>query len=138
MPKETSTKRTKRSFTTKTTTKKTTPTEKPITKKDTPNSTAQKARLIKKIDQQAQDSQIEKQIKKTEKKIPIGIRIFFGCSLLLFCIALYKAILLPKIIQRTPNDPIVNITDNELPILTDDTISFDNTMPDEPIIESQT
>jgi hypothetical protein len=153
MPKTTSTKpSTKKSTTTKTTTKKISFRKKPITKKELPSTTAQKARLIKKIAQQAEEQQIEQQIKKAihsparknaegKRTIPIGIRIFFGCSLLLFCIALYKAILLPKIIQHNSDMPTVttvtNRETNQPPILTDN-ITTNESITYEPITESQT
>lgn len=112
--------------------KKPTKTEKP-TKKPSINPTQQKERLIQKIAQQAKDAQIEKQAKKVEKKIPIGIRIFFGCSLLLFCIALYKTILFPKIIQSQPSNTLtadVSTVDVENPEMNEPYFPPDSSISD--------
>ena len=48
-------------------------------------------------------------VKKTDKstKIPLWVRIFFGCSLMLFCISFYKAIICPQLeteLEDTHND----------------------------------
>lgn len=42
-------------------------------------------------------------------KIPLWVRIFFGCSLLFFCISFYKAVILrPQVEIKTANDSVEN------------------------------
>jgi hypothetical protein len=104
-----------------TTTKKTSSTTKKsgfgaVKKSDSATSkAAQKARLVKKLAEQAEALEApQKLVKKADSKIPLGVRIFFGCCLLIFCIAVYKAILLPKIIQNSQNTPtITNLSGEE-------------------------
>ena len=47
--------------------------------------------------------------KNTSNRIPIRVRIFFWCSLLLFCISFYQAIVRPQLEISTINTPKANI-----------------------------
>lgn len=56
-----------------------------------------------------------------KRLIPVWVWIFFGCSLLMFCIALYESCMRPKMISETQKwateeDIIVNIDSSETPI----------------------
>ncbi|MDR0859584.1 MAG: hypothetical protein LBO09_00975 [Candidatus Peribacteria bacterium] len=104
--------------TVKTTTRLTAkPASKPVVKKIT--TTSQKAEFIKKIANQAEEQKpsLSKVHKKEPNKIPVRVRVFFGLSLLLFCVALYQAILRPSLTQNTPDEPTTTpeiiVSDNQ-------------------------
>lgn len=81
------------------------------TKKPT-TSISQKAEFIKKIATQAEGQKptLTKKVKREPNKIPVWVWVFFGASLLLFCIALYQSFLRPSLTdsqvvgsEETPN-----------------------------------
>ncbi|MDR2541195.1 MAG: hypothetical protein LBD11_05530 [Candidatus Peribacteria bacterium] len=106
--------------TTKTTIKSTTklsvkPTFKPVIKA---NTTSQKAEFIKKIATQAEEQKptLSRTTKKEMHKIPVRVWVFFGASLLLFCIALYQAILRPSLtttLDQPTDTPEIIVSDNQ-------------------------
>ena len=54
-----------------------------------------KQALIEKV--AASDVPYKKRENTSDTKIPLWVRVFFGCSLLLFCISFYKAIIYPQL-----------------------------------------
>ena len=100
-------------------TKKTTTTSKATTKSNSTKKTTtkkivekkhgeKKAELIKKLATQAEKHQPSFQnTKKDSNKIPTWVWIFFGCSLLLFCISIYQAFLRPKITTPVIQPPVI-------------------------------
>ena len=112
----------KATTTKKTLTTKKSPTKKTETKaKSTKEHIAKKSEFIKKVAIQAESSKSSLLGKrKISNQIPTRIRIFFWCSLLLFCTAIYKAFLLPKITAPTPEITIQQDEDlNEGIIISD-------------------
>ncbi|MDR0607276.1 MAG: hypothetical protein LBG52_02755 [Candidatus Peribacteria bacterium] len=98
-------------------------TKKPVLKKTTKSLSdqkemlSQKAAFIKKMATQAETQLQPTKRSKETQKIPLRVRVFFGASLLLFCIAFYQAILRPML-NFTPanaptNIPEIIVSDNE-------------------------
>ena len=54
---------------------------------------------------------------KRSTKIPLWVRIFFGCSLLLFCVSFYKAVIYPRldieVVSRKENKQVVQQDDKQ-------------------------
>ncbi|MDR0282483.1 MAG: hypothetical protein LBI53_04180 [Candidatus Peribacteria bacterium] len=55
---------------------------------------------------------ISKRISNNGRKIHTGVRIFFGCSLFLFCIAVYYAILRPQFIETSNQKKLETVISN--------------------------
>lgn len=82
---------------TTTSTQKTTTKSTSKTKAVKSTATKQKAALIKKLAEKVEsNTPITKGATHKQEKIPNRVRVFFGCSLLLFCISLYQAFLRPR------------------------------------------
>ena len=76
---------------------------------------AKKQALIDKFSQESLDD-VQKN---RSTKIPLWVRIFFGCSLLLFCISFYKAVIYPKldvevVNKRDAKHEITNVAEQEI------------------------
>ena len=72
---------------------------------------AKKKALIEKISKSANipSSRVESS---SDTRIPLWVRVFFGCSLLLFCVSFYQAIIRPQIEKETTVDDSYWIAEN--------------------------
>jgi len=77
---------------------------------------AKKQALIEKLS----NSEIPaKNVKSSDTKIPLWVRIFFWCSLFLFCISFYKAIICPQLSKSVDTidiEEMVNVGENEVKV----------------------
>ncbi|MDR3169891.1 MAG: hypothetical protein LBU27_09475 [Candidatus Peribacteria bacterium] len=117
-PKKAETKKAPLNSTAKSATKKSTPPKKLIrVSSDRTGKLTQRAASIKKIATQTEAQLQPAKLSKGSQKIPMRVRVFFGVSLLVFCIALYQAILRPALNSAVANMPTtipeIIISDNE-------------------------
>ncbi len=61
--------------------------------------------------------------KKETRLIPIRVRMFFGCSLLIFCIAIYQSLLRPKLGVNPPVTTALDIPSVDVSITTGESLS---------------
>lgn len=66
---------------------------------------AKKQALIQKLTEEKKFSTAENKENTGSSKVPLRVRIFFGCSLLLFCISFYHAIIRPQLEQELVDVP---------------------------------